>query len=74
MYWNKCMNGFINYSHDLEGTPEKLSNLIQGKYFLACVKTLLSSLAVIEGECAEIGALETVKQQLYNIKNVFKQN
>jgi hypothetical protein len=37
---------------------------------LACVKTLLSSLDLIEGECAQIGALETVKQQLYTIKSV----
>ena len=45
--------------------------MINEKYFLACVKKLLASLALIEGECAQIGALETVKQELYAIKSVF---
>jgi hypothetical protein len=45
--------------------------LIQGKYFLTSVKTLVSSLKALEvGDCSAIGALENIKVSLIEIKGV----
>ncbi|KAJ3149479.1 hypothetical protein HDU89_003843 [Geranomyces variabilis] len=55
---------------DLQTTPDRLEALIQGKYYLTAVRLLFSSIrALDDGDCAEIGALELVRQRLYEIRD-----
>ncbi|KAJ3011813.1 hypothetical protein HKX48_006633 [Thoreauomyces humboldtii] len=54
---------------DMQTTPDRLEALIQGKYYLTAVRLLLSAMRTLaEGECADIGALEAVKQKLQEIR------
>ena len=57
---------------DLQKTPEKIESLIQRKFYLSCVQSLISSIRIVDGgECGGIGALENIKQELFEIRNVF---
>ncbi|KAJ3283609.1 hypothetical protein HK104_010298, partial [Borealophlyctis nickersoniae] len=61
----KEMNRILDIVEDLQKTPDKVETLIQGKFYLTAVRTLLSAIrAATGGDCAEIGALEVTRQKL----------
>ncbi|TPX58983.1 hypothetical protein PhCBS80983_g02766 [Powellomyces hirtus] len=65
----KEISRILDAIEELQTAPDRLDALIQGKYYLTAVRLLLSSMRSLdEGECAEIGALELVRQKLHEIR------
>ncbi|KAI8915401.1 Sec8 exocyst complex component-specific domain-containing protein [Powellomyces hirtus] len=66
---HKEISRILDAIEELQTAPDRLDALIQGKYYLTAVRLLLSSMRSLdEGECAEIGALELVRQKLHEIR------
>ncbi|KAJ3037904.1 hypothetical protein HDV00_001248 [Rhizophlyctis rosea] len=63
------MKRILDAVEELHTTPERLETMIQGKYFLTAVRTLLSAIRTLNGaDLMEIGALEGVKERLTEIR------
>ncbi|KAJ3108836.1 hypothetical protein HDU97_010108 [Phlyctochytrium planicorne] len=64
------MNRILDLIDELQKTPEKLENLIHGKFYLTAVRTLISTLRTLNGgDLCEIGALESIRTKLDDLKN-----
>jgi exocyst complex component 4 len=59
------------YSEDLRKTPEKIDSLVNGRFYLTASRCLVSALKTLHSdEFREIGALDTIRSNLTDFKNV----
>ncbi|KAJ3335656.1 hypothetical protein HDU93_004770 [Gonapodya sp. JEL0774] len=66
----KDMLQIIDVIDDLRKTPDRLENLISGKFFLNATKLLLSSIRTMEHQhYTGIGALVDLRQQFQTLRN-----
>ncbi|KAJ1564296.1 hypothetical protein HK096_008711, partial [Nowakowskiella sp. JEL0078] len=65
----KEINRILETIEELQKTPDRVESLIQGKFFLTGVRTLISAIKTLESqEFSVIGALDTIRQKLKEIE------
>ena len=56
---------------DLQKAPDKIDSYLSSRMFLPAVRLLVASLRSLHGvECAEVGALDAIRQRLTEVKEV----
>ncbi|KAJ8325200.1 hypothetical protein BDV3_007243 [Batrachochytrium dendrobatidis] len=61
----KEMSRILESIDELQRSPTKIQTLIDGKYYLTAVKTLVSSIRTLNAsDVVDIGAMDTVKEKL----------
>ncbi|TPX38723.1 hypothetical protein SeMB42_g06582 [Synchytrium endobioticum] len=70
----KEMMRILDTIEDVRRTPEKVETLMQGKFFLSAVKTLLNATKSLKSrEFSEIGAVAIIRQHLQQLKDVLNE-
>ncbi|KAJ3123240.1 hypothetical protein HK098_002078 [Nowakowskiella sp. JEL0407] len=71
----KEINRILENMEELQKTPERVENLIQGKYFLTGTRTLLSALKILDHpEFSTISALDTLRNRLKEIHSTLHES
>ncbi|TPX37027.1 hypothetical protein SmJEL517_g00823 [Synchytrium microbalum] len=71
---DRCKGLLECKNEDIRRTPEKLESLMQGKFFLSAVKTLLNATKTLKTrEFMDIGAVANIRQDLEQMKGVLNE-